>query len=269
MKVRVILICLIPVFAALSCKNNKSAHPQSELMDQFPATGMNEKSIQAFSVALDKASGKMNKAYSLVYTIGDKSLYVERFSNSAGDQLYVERVKNDLENSVNKYYFKKDSLVLVSSTTIQNTEDGKVYKDIKTYLRNYVVFKKSARTATSAQAILVQPYLGVQDKTPQQDFHDNIQKLNDALQQQNEFEMVFDNISSYPDASFVMLKSKSPNGYKASVQLAQKDQFIDSLINYPATFKDEKLSFKWKVKNQDAIYVPKESTSTSASGLNK
>jgi hypothetical protein len=269
MKVSFKLICLILTFCALSCKNNKSAHPQSELVDQPAATSMNEKSIQAFSAALDKSAGTMNKAFSLVYTIGDKSLYVEKFSSPAGDQLYIERIKNDLENSITKYYFKNDSLVLVSASTIQNTEEGKVFKDTKTYLRNYVVFKKAAKTATSAQAIQTQAYQNVEEKTQQEDFHDHIRKLNDALQQQNQFEMVFDNVTSYPDATFVMLKSKGQNAYKASVQLTAKDAFIDSLVNYPAIFKDEKLSFKWKVSNQEAVYVPEESTSTSASGLNK
>jgi hypothetical protein len=269
MKVPINLICLVLLLTSFGCKNKKPAHPQSEIVDQSSSTGMNERSIQAFSVALDKSTGRMNKAYSLVYTIGDKSLYIERFSNPDGDQLYVERVKNDLENSIKKYYFKRDSLILVSAVTIQNTEDGKVFKDTKTFLRNYVVFKKAARTATSAEAIRVQPYLTVEDMSQPEDFHDNIRKLNDALQQQNQFEMVFDNITSYPDASFIILKSKGQNGYNASVQLTEKDQFIDSLFQYPAMFKDEKLNFNWKVNNQEAIYVPKESTSTSASGLNK
>jgi hypothetical protein len=269
MKVSINLLCLVLMLTAASCKNNKSAHPQSELINQSSSTGMNEKSIQAFSKALDKATRKMNKTYSLVYNIGDKSLYVEKFSNDAGDQLYVERVKNDLENSIKKYYFKKDSLILVSAVNIQNTEEGKVFKDTKTYLRNYVVFKKAVRTATTPQAIQVQPYLTVEDKNQPEDFHDNIRKLDDALKQQNQFEMVFDNVTTYPDATFVILKSKGQNGYKASVQLTQKDRFADSLLNSPDSFKDEKLSFKWKVNNQEAVYVPKESTSTSASGLNR
>lgn len=269
MKVPALLICLIAFLTVSSCKNSRSKHPQSELVDQSTSTGMNEQSIQAFSAAIDKGTSTMAKVYSLVYTIGDKSLYVEKFSDDNGNQLYVERVKNDLQNSITKYYLKKDSLVLVSAVDIQNTEDGKVFKDTKTYLRNYVVFKKAARTATSAEAIRVQPYLDVKEKGAEEDFHVSIQKLNDALQQQNQFEMVFDNISSYPDATFVMLKSKAQNGYKASLQLLQKDQFIDSLVNFPGTFKDQKLKLKWEVKNQEAIYVPDGSTSTSASGLNK
>ncbi|MDB5020245.1 MAG: hypothetical protein JWQ28_1372, partial [Pedobacter sp.] len=151
MKLPINLICLILTLTAFSCKNKKAAHPQSELGEVTSSTGMNEKSILEFSRNLDKSTTNMNKAFSLVYTNGDQLLYVEKFSNPAGDQLYIEREKSDLENSINRYYFKRDSLVLIFNTTIQNTEEGKIFKDTKTYLRNYVVFKKSERTATSAQ----------------------------------------------------------------------------------------------------------------------
>jgi hypothetical protein len=269
MKIPYTLIGLLVLSFAFGCKNYKSDHPQSELIDQPSSTSMNEKSIQAFSVLLDKSTTQMNKAYSLVYTSGDKSLYVERFSNAEGDQLYVERINSDLENSVTKYYFKKDSLILVYSTNIQNTEDGKVFKETKTFMRNYVIFKKAGRTATSAQAVQVQPYVSINDNTLQEDFHNKIKNLNDALQQKEQYDLVFDNVAIFPEASFITLKSKGKEAYQASIRLIEKDQFTDSLLNYPATFKDEKLSFKWKVNNQEAVYLPEGSTSTSANGLNR
>jgi hypothetical protein len=241
------------------------------MVNQASSTGMNEQSIEEFSNKLDQSTGQLNKTYSLVYSIGDGSLYVEQYSNADGDQLLVENVQSDLTNSTRKYYFKRDSLILVSEQNIQNTDKGKVFKDTKTYLRNFVIFKCAARTASSAQAIQILPYLQIQNEegTYTEDFRDDIRTLEDALKQRNKFEMVFDNVTTYPDATFLMLKSKEQNGYKASIRLAGKDQYIDSLLNYPAIFKNEKLSLKWQVKDHAAVYVPEESTSTSASGLNK
>jgi hypothetical protein len=265
------LLCLFLLGIIAGCNSSGTKHPQSELVNQTSSTGMNERSIDQLQLTLDKSLPKLNKSSSLIYTIGDGSLYVEKYVDSNGDQLYIERFNNDLDKWNRKYYFKNDSLVLVSESMVQNMEEGRLFKDTKTYLRNFIVFKRASRTATSEAAIGTQSYQNIPKTAEafQADYRDSITNLNDALEQRNKFEMVFDNVSKYPDATFVVLKSTAPNGYSAAVQLAEKDPFIDSLINYPATFKGEKLKLKWTVKNGQAIYVPEGSTSTSASGLNR
>jgi hypothetical protein len=241
------------------------------MVNQAATTGMNEESIREFSTHLDETTGQLNKTYSLVYTTGDGSMYVEQYANAEGDRLLLEHTNSDLGNAVRKYYFKKDSLILVSAHNIQNTEKGKVVSDTKTYLRNFVVFKRAGRTAASEQAIQALPFLPVKNEegNTTEDFRAHIRTLQDALQQKDKFDVVFDNVTTYPDAAFVMLKSREQNGYKASVRLTGKDQYVDSLINYPENFRNERLNLKWTVSNGTAIYVPEESTSTSASGLKR
>lgn len=270
-KASINFLCLIILGMAAGCNSSGVKHPQSELVDQPSSTGMNEKSINLLRLTLDKSLSNLNKSSSLIYTIGDGSLYVERYDATNGDQLYIERFNNDLDKWNRKYYFKNDSLVLVSESVMQNAADGSLFKDTKTYLRNFVVFKRAARTATTEAAITTQAFQNIPKlaEAPQSDYRDSIAKLDDALQQRNNFEMVFDKVSLYPDASFVVLKSKTSNGYSAAIQFAKKDSFIDSLINYPEIFKGEKLKLKWKVSNGQAIYVPEGSSSTSASGLNR
>jgi hypothetical protein len=270
-KASINVLCLFLLYITAGCNSPGAKHPQSELVNQPSSTSMTEKSIDMLRLSMDKSLPKLNKASSLIYTIGDGSLYVEKYDGTNGEQLYIERFNNDLGKWNRKYYFKNDSLVLVAENLVQNLEEGRVFKDTKTYLRNFVVFKRASRTATSEAAIGTQPYQNIskQAEAFQADYRDSIAKLNDALLQRNKFEMVFDNVSVYPDASFVVLKSKGDNGYSAALQLAAKDPFIDSLINYPATFKGEKLNLKWKISNEQAVYVPEGSTSTSANGLNR
>jgi hypothetical protein len=66
-----------------------------------------------------------------------------------------------------------------------------------------------------------------------------------------------------------MLKSKNQNGYQASIRVDEKSTFIDSLLTNPSIFKEEKLKFKWTIKDKDAVYVPDGAATTSANGLNK
>ncbi len=271
MKTTLNLMCLVILFSTAGCKYFKSDHPQSEMINQAATTGMNEESIREFATHLDETTGQLNKTYSLVYTMGEGSMYVEQYANAEGDRLLLEHTKNDLTNAVRKYYFKKDSLLLVSEHNIRNTEKGKVVRDTKTYLRNFVVFKRAGRTAESDAAIQSLPFLPVKNEegNTTEDFRDHIRTLQDALQQKDKFDMVFDNVTTYPDAAFVMLKSKAQNGYRASVRLAGKDRYVDSLVNHPENFRNERLNLNWTISNGTAIYVPEESTSTSASGLKR
>ena len=92
--------------------------------------------------------------------------------------------------------------------------------------------------------------------------------LNEVLEGKDKFEMVFDNITTYPDSRYIILKSKIQNSYSASILVKQRDQFIDSLLNDPIDFKAEKLNIKWIIEDREAVYVP-VAKNTSASGLNK
>jgi alpha-galactosidase len=104
---------------------------------------------------------------------------------------------------------------------------------------------------------------------PSTNYGDSLNVLNDALSGVNTFEMVFDQYISAEAGSYLLLKSKLPGGYTASVKVNEKDPFIDSVETDPLVFKDTRLSFKWALKNNEALYVPVPVAVTSANGLNK
>jgi len=266
------LLFLIYMVTLAGC-NFKSDHPQADLLKDESSTSMNDQSILSFTKNLKKNMAGFTKANSLVYMLGDNSLYVERYVNTAGDKIYNEHLINGNNSTVlNQYYFKKDSLIMVETFSKQIIENGEAFKDTRVYLRNNTVFKKETRTASSSGAIKSLPYLAAQTLDPHAEegsYFEKIGVLNDAVEQHNKFEMVFDNITTYPDSRLLMLKSKVQNSYTSSVLIQDKNNFIDSLLNYSSTFKNEKLNFKWKIVDNEAVYVPDSVSTTSASGLNK
>jgi len=273
MKTIYLLIPGLLLFILCSCNYFKSTHPQAELANEDGATSMNDKSILQFSATMDKNLQKFKKEYSLIYNTGDLSVYAEKYSGYDNGILYQTYTNNgNISSTVKSYYFKNDSLILVNERDKLRNDEGEVFKDQRTYLRNDVIFKIDSRTASSNEALIKLPYLPVQpaeSKFPQQTFTDDIKSINDAIYGRDRFEMLFDNITTYPDAHYIMLKAKNHSSYKASLRVNQRDPFIDSLLNSPAIFKDERLKLKWKIADNEAIYVPVADTSTSARGLNK
>ncbi len=261
------------LFTMESCNYFKSTHPQAEMSSEQGSTGMNEKTILEFSVNADNNLKNFKKELSLVYQSGDFSMYAEKYSGNDSTLVYKTYADNgNISSTIKNYYFKKDSLILVTESDKVMNAEGDVFKDVRTYMRNNVAFRMDSRTASSSAAIHTLPYLLIQpvdNKYPDANYEDDIKGLNDAIMGKDKFEMVFDNITTYPEAHYINLKSKNRSNYKASLLVNTKDAFIDSLLNTPLTFKDEKLRLNWKIVDKEAVYVPVADTTTSASGLNK
>ncbi|RZL46699.1 MAG: hypothetical protein EOP00_14190 [Pedobacter sp.] len=268
----VYFLILIGAFSTiLGCNKFKSDHHEAELSDEY-ATNLTAKSILQYADQIDKNSLKLDKNTSLVYMIGDLSFYVEKYTENGKTVLIAEHAYNGgASNTVKEYYFRNDSLILEKINNQLSNDDGKIIKNSRTYLRSNTVFKTENRTAASVEAINSLPYIDVPlslnnkaDKT----YLENVKTLNDVLNGSDKFEMVFENITTYPDSRYIILKSKIQNSYSASILVKEKDQFIDSLLNSPIDFKDQKLNLKWRIQDKEAVYVP-VNNNTSANGLNR
>ena len=260
------------LFTLPGCNYFKSTHPQAALPEEG-MTGMTDKSILNFSAAIDRNLKDYKKQYSLVYESGDFSVYAEKYSEHDNGMLCKTYTTNgSISNTVKSYYFKNDSLILVKERITLMNEEGGVYRDRRIYLRNNVTFKIDNRTASSEEALRTLPYLPVQpadSKYPDDSYVSDVKGINDAISGTDKFEMVFDNIATYPDALYIMLKSKRQSNYKASLLVRNKDTYVDSLLNFPGLFKDRWLKLKWTIEEHSAVYVPVAAATTSASGLNK
>jgi hypothetical protein len=251
-----VAICISCII--FSCNPFKADHPQADMADPY-ATNLNAKNITAYADSIDQNLAHYTKITSLVYLLGDLSFYVEKFTNNNETILLVEHVFNSGNNkSIKRYYFKSDSLILQKTNTEVANEDGKIYKDLLTYLRSNTIFKIENRTATSLATLKSIPFIDVplsQNTTADQSLLKEVTSLNEVVNGTDKFDMVFENITTYPDSRYIMLKSKIQNSYMASILVKEKDAFIDSLLNDPINFKDQKLNLKWEIQDHEAVYV--------------
>lgn len=256
MKVYSFLILAIILTTVISCNQFKSNHPQANLSDENKTTDLTAKSVLSYKDSIDKNLFQLPKSQSLVYMLGDLSFYVEQY----GTTLFVEHAYNGAEsNSLKKYYFRNDSLILYQTTNELANEEGIIFKDERIYMRNHTVFKKDGRTAVAASALKSLPFIDIplsENTNPDKSYLDNVNSLKNVLKGADKFDMVFESIRTYPDSRYITLRSKEPNSYTASVLVKERDVFIDSLLNYPILFKDKKLNFKWEVVDREAVYVP-------------
>ncbi|WP_316771103.1 hypothetical protein [Pedobacter frigiditerrae] len=271
MKLYTILI-LLAVFSTITgCNKFKSDHPQAEITDQY-TTDLTANSILHYADSINKNLNRYTKATSLVYMLGDLSFYVEKYSEADQPILLIEHAFNGgVSNSLKKYYFRNDSLILEEEKNQLANDDGSIFKDSRTFLRSNTIFKVENRTASVGGEIKSLPFLDVPlsvNKTADKTLLDNVKTLNDVINRVDRFDVVFESITTFPDSRYIVLRSKIQNSYTASILVQEKDAFIDSLLNDPMTFKDQKLNFTWAIKDKEAVYVP-VSNNTSASGLKR
>lgn len=269
MKTFYILSCLLVSLTIGSCRQQPK-HPQADLIRQASATAMTDKTIRILADSIDANLSHLEKQSSLVYLQGEQSVYAERYNSNGKAILYLEQKDNGLINSsTKKYYFKNDSLILVQESVKSNNE----YTDTRVFLRNNIAFSKEQRKGNSAAALLTLPYLSLKsikdNSSKEDDYQQNIRTLDEAIAGNNQYEMLFDQYIDIPGENIIQLKSKVQNGFTASILVKEPDAFTDSLKTLPGNFKNEKLNFKWKVEDKEAVYVPVAAKVTSAKGLNK
>ncbi|RZM26283.1 MAG: hypothetical protein EOO88_17560 [Pedobacter sp.] len=185
-----ILVCFLTIL--YSC-NTKPAHPQADLINQDSATGMNDVSIRAFANGLDTTLNTSNtqKTFSLIFTLGEETLYAEKYTDQNKNSVYIALLNTGgVSKFIKRYYYKNDSLVLVTINHAQDTDNGQVLNETRTYLRNNTIFKRDERTAANTEGLRKLPFKVVNPENGSFDenYLKEIQTLDDALQQKNKFE---------------------------------------------------------------------------------
>lgn len=240
------------------CNPFKSEHPQSKLPNEYDSN-LTAQSIVAYADSINGTLGQLSKETSLVYLTGELSFYVERFKRGEQTLLLIEHSDSGGANkSLKRYYFKNDSLILEVNHTEFANESGKSYKDSRVFLRNNTVFKTENRTAANSASINTLPFIDVplsQNTTADQTYLSNVAALNDVVEGKDKFAMVFENITTYPDSRYIILRGKIQKNYMSSILVPERDVFIDSLLDMPIIFKDKTLNIRWDVRDHEAVYV--------------
>lgn len=232
---------------------------------------MNPREIVQYADSIEASIGDLDKAVSLIYTSGEKSFHIEKYSINGKPMVIVKLNRNEgISSSTEKYYFKNDTLVLIRQVASSRKSSHEAVKNQRIFIRNNVPFKEDLRFAANQEELAKLPFQEFRNtKLLSTNYADSTIVLNDALEGSNAFEMVFDQYIAAESGSYILLKSKLPGGYTANVKVNERDPFIDSLEMNPLVFKDTKLRFKWSLKNNEAIYVPVLVKVTSAKGLNR
>jgi hypothetical protein len=235
---------------------------------------MDEQSILQFADSVNQKLPGFDLHTSMLFMNDKSMLYVDRYTQYANPVLFIEHSEEGNSQSVlRKYYFKNDSLIFVYEREHTRTASGEMITDRRSYFRNNTLFKKESRTAEKAAELQTMVYKDadkMHETSLTEDYKSKINTLADAAAGRNQFEMVFDQVSNYSNAEYLILKSKEQNNYTAKIRIKQRDALIDSLHTMPELFKDEKLNLAWKVEDKEAVYIPTATGSvTSASGLNK
>lgn len=264
------LFFLLPI--AITGCNQGPKHPQADLINARIGAPMTEASILLYADSIDATLNTFEKNTSLVYQLDQATMYVEKYSWN-GEPVLFSQYKNDegISSEAKKYYFKNDSLILLKEGIKIAKQGANSFEDRRTYFRNNIPFKEEYRTSSAFSLLKKEPFQIRKKSTSDQtkEYSLDIKLLNDAVIGANEFDLVFDNIISAPDERYILLKSKTPNGYSASIFIKDSDSLVDSLLKDPTIFKDRKLNIKWEVKDQEAIYVPVAASVTSANGLKR
>lgn len=264
------LFFLLPI--VMSGCNQGPKHPQADLINARTSAPMTEASILGYADSIDATLNTFEKNTSLVYQLGQTTMYVEKYSWN-GKPVLFSQYKNDegLSNEAKKYYFKNDSLMLLKEGARIIKQGVNVFEDQRTYFRNNIPFKEEYRSSPAFSLLKKEPFQIKRKSTSDQtkEYSQDIKLLNDAIIGANEFDLVFDNIISAPDQRYILLKSKLASGYGASILIKDTDSLVDSLLKDPTIFKDRKLNIKWEVKDKEAVYVPVAANVTSANGLKR
>jgi len=256
-----------------SC-NSGPRHPQADLAQQKGIMNMSVQEIVDYATSIDASLGTFKEKSSLVFNITpEESLSVDQYQQDNQQTILYVVYSNSagVNHLVSKYYLKNDSVLLVSEQQKQIENGLHYFSDRRSYLRNNIVFKIEEKSGPDSASLVGQNF---SDKKSPQDkalnpYTEKLVMFRDALNGRNKFDLVFDKLIQLPNASHLLLKGKTRDGYSASILVEEPDLLIDSLKNDPRHFSARKINFKWKVKDHEAIYVPVSANLTSASGLNK
>ncbi|MGY4385248.1 hypothetical protein ACVWYN_002286 [Pedobacter sp. UYP24] len=266
MKATTFLLVILWVFSA--CKQS-NRHPQAELINKNTTESLSTQQIILYADSIDESLKSMENYVSLIYINGESSFHVKKYSSQGKPTMLVKYTGNEgLSGNSEKYYFKQDSLILIKQNSKLTKDREIIFSNKRVYIRKNIPFLEEIKTASSVDALKPISFKEIKNNNLNtMNFQDTIQVLNDALAGKNSFELVFDQFIPGVEVGSLLLKSKIPGGYSANLNVHQKDDFIDSLAQYPSLFRNEKLKLKWTLINNNAVYVPVKLTS--ASGLNK
>ena len=251
------IMCQRPYFILLitlslaACNKNKD---QIKSSLNSAAGQLLKENILSFADTVNNLSKGAIKQESLIYTLGDYSFYVSRYVRNSEVSLYIELGNSgDYGNTEKRYYLKDGQVVLL----VHYSKNMMVYLPFITervFYKNGQILYSDCRESKTWRELRSLNFM--QNEIASQDIVEDMKKLNDAIYQRGKFDLVFEGITEYPKAKYLIFSRDNFNTYRAPVLVEKKDNFIEALFSNPEKYKGRKLKITWALREpNEAVYV--------------
>lgn len=212
----------------------------------------NKSYANSYADSLNHILHTFKKTSSLLYTNDDQAFRVSRFSYNNEPVLYVEYSRSALLGITEKRYYLKDkNLVLFTENSIV-TNTNRPYISTKAYFKNNALFLSEQRSAASRAGLTTARFQKTVLKNEGQ-FSD-MARFEDAIDQEGEFNLVFQGIAEYPKAKYIILGRDNYSAYRAPIRVKAEDEFIRELCTNIYQYHGSKLDINWKPNGADEVY---------------
>lgn len=237
-------------FSFVSCDRSYSSY-LSEASDSPELRAMSsEYEINLYADSIDALLPHCKVERSMVYSLGDYSFHVNKYSYKGEAVLYREwGSSGEYGNTDKRYYIKDRDVSFLVENTFTPTA-SKPYSFLKAYFKNGEVFHAKQINAPTKQAL------------SNLDFEDvhytgykpvNIALFEDALSQQGKFDLTFERIIECSTARYLIFSNNGFNSYRAPVKVENTDEFIQEIASNPLRYKGKKLDISWGLSDSNEV----------------
>lgn len=241
-------LIIILIILAGSCSRQNPDHPQAE--KESAGVLLNKQQILNYKDSVNGLIGQLNKQQTLIYTLGDNSFYITRYSSNGEPLLYIKKSKNNEYDSMEeRYYVHNNHLVLYSKNSREITS-GEILSE-QYFFRNNILFYSKSGQSDNDHTV---PDTVIKEEREEKTA--DLKQLEQALNQTGKFNLVFDGIADYPQARYLILSRNELHAYRAALLMENEDELAEELISNPEKYKGRKLDLKWKIRNgEEAVYI--------------
>lgn len=242
------------VFFYSYCNNFQSEHPQSKINTGGRSEDhQTEHSIKEWADSVNSLLSSFEKKQSLIFQKDNRSFYVVAYLDQGKPILYQENIGQAGETQIQKsYYIKNDNMIFF--TEHKHTDKAPDSLNIlNMYFRNNVFFYAERIRGTKEMQHMERATSAI-SPTEQNKAQDR-ESLENALNQKGAFNVVFQGITEYPKARYIILSKDEVNSYRAVIRIDKEDEFIKELSSNTQKYTGVKLALDYDINNgEETIY---------------
>lgn len=243
-------VTVAPTFL-ISCNQNSN---KAQSVPNKQEISARENSILSYSDSINRTLPTFLKHESLFYYLGDNSFYVTKYHDiNHTNVVFVKHNHIGKQKIIEQSYYIRNGQTVLELTTEKNKQ-SKPAEIIKQYFYNQAGWIPQGEKQNDGY----NSNLFTNDNAAPSptNWTREINTMEDALNQRGNFELVFEGITEYPKAKYIMLSQDKVNTYRAPIKIEKEDELVTELRLNPERFRGRKLLITCTVRNKDeAVYV--------------